>query len=72
MASILGPLDESNGPGDDDKRKKNKGDQGDDSSNTDPSLRLINTTPINNAPPITEPVTSGGDVVIGGGPVQPN
>ncbi|MGN6058850.1 MAG: beta strand repeat-containing protein, partial [Sphingomicrobium sp.] len=66
MASILGPLNDN---GDDKKKKKDKqGDQGDDGSSADPSLRLINTTPINNAPPITEPVTSGGDVIVGGAP----
>jgi filamentous hemagglutinin family protein len=73
MASILGPLDETNSPSDEDKKKKDKeGEESDDGSSADPSLRLINTTPINNAPPIDEPVTSGGDVVIGGGTVQPN
>ena len=73
MASILGPLDETNSPSDEDKKKKDKdSDESDDGSSADPSLRLINTTPINNAPPIEEPVTSGGDVVVGGGPVQPN
>lgn len=71
MASILGPLDETNSPSDEDKKKKDKGDESDDGSGNDPSLRLINTTPINNAPPIDEPVTSGGDVVVGGN-VQPN
>jgi len=67
MASILGPLDETNDSKSEDKKKKDKqGDQSDDGSSADPSLRLINTTPINRAPPITEPVTSGGDVIVGG------
>ena len=71
MASILGPLDDTNSPSDEDKKKKDKEGESDDGSSADPSLRLINTTPINNAPPITEPVTSGGDVIVGGN-VQPN
>jgi filamentous hemagglutinin family protein len=72
MASILGPLDETNSPSDDDKKKdKDKGDEGDDGSSVDPSLRLINTTPINLDHQIDDPITSGGDVVIGGS-VSPN
>jgi filamentous hemagglutinin family protein len=63
-SSILGPLK------DDDKKKDQEGDEGD--TRVDPSLRLINTTPINLDHTISEPVTSGGDVVVGGGPVQPN
>ena len=71
MASILGPLDQTNSPDDEKKKDKDQGDESDDGSGVDPSLRLINTTPINLNHPIDEPVTSGGDVVIGGGPVQP-
>jgi hypothetical protein len=64
MSSILGPLDEASG---DDKKKDKDKDQDDngDGSNADPSLRLINTTPINLDHQIDDPVTSGGDVVIG-------
>ncbi len=67
MSSILGPLDE--GSDDDDKKKDEE--QGEGDARIDPSLRLINTTPINLDHTINDPVTSGGDVVIGG-PVQPN
>jgi filamentous hemagglutinin family protein len=72
MASILGPLDQANSPSDEDKKKdKDEGDEGDDGSKADPNLRLINTTPINLDHQIDDPVTSGGDVVVGG-PVQPD
>jgi hypothetical protein len=72
MASILGPLDQTNSPDDEDKKKdKDQGDEGDDGSSVDPSLHLINTTPINLDHQIDDPVTSGGDVVIGGGAVSP-
>jgi len=64
-SSILGPLKD-----DDDDKKKDQ--QSDDDARVDPSLRLINTTPINLDHTINDPVTSGGDVVVGGGPVQPN
>ena len=40
-------------------------DNKDDNGKVDPSLRLINTTPIRLDQSIDEPVTSGGDVVIG-------
>ena len=73
MASILGPLDETNSPDDEEKKKDDEeGDEGDDGSNVDPSLRLINTTPVTLDHQIDEPVTSGGDIVIGGGPNSPN
>jgi hypothetical protein len=60
--------DQSNsGQGD----QSDQSDQGDDSEGkgsngkVDPSLRLINTTPVLLDQSIDEPVTSGGDVVIG-------
>lgn len=68
MSSILGPIDQAKD--DDDKKKDEQGDEGE--TRIDPALRLINTTPINTDHTINEPVTSGGDVVVGGGPVQPN
>ena len=72
MASILGPLDQTDSPSDEDKKKKDKDNEEGDSSTVDPQLRLINTTPINLDHTIDEPVTSGGDLVIGGAAVQPN
>jgi hypothetical protein len=65
MATILGPLDQANG--DDEGDKNDDDDEGDneDGSKVDPSMRLINTTPINLQQQIDDPVTSGGDVVIG-------
>ena len=51
--------------------QSDQSDQGDssddkgDNGKVDPSLRLINTTPISLDQSIDEPVTSGGDVVIG-------
>jgi hypothetical protein len=62
MSTILGPLDQ-------DKQKdkdKDDEDESDDGSSVDPSMRLINTTPVNLDRRIDEPVTSGGDVVVGG------
>ncbi|WP_344698926.1 hypothetical protein [Sphingomonas limnosediminicola] len=38
-----------------------------DASSADPSLKLINTAPVNLDHQIDDPVTSGGDVVVGGG-----
>jgi hypothetical protein len=49
-----------NGKNDDDE----EGDDSDDGSKVDPSMRLINTTPINLNQEIDDPVTSGGDVVV--------
>jgi filamentous hemagglutinin family protein len=66
MASILGPLDQTNSPDDEKKKDKDEGEDSDDGSSVDPSLRLINTTPINLDKTVDDPVTSGGDVVIGG------
>jgi hypothetical protein len=66
MASILGPLDQTNSPDDEKKKDKDEGEDSDDGSGVDPSLRLINTTPINLDKTVDDPVTSGGDVVIGG------
>jgi hypothetical protein len=66
MSSILGPLDETNSPDDQKKKKDKKGEDSEDGSSADPNLRLINTTPINLDRTIDEPVTSGGDVVVGG------
>jgi hypothetical protein len=67
MASILGPLDQTNSPDDQDKQQDEEdADESDDGSSVDPSLRLINTTPINLDQQIDDPVTSGGDVVVGG------
>ena len=45
-------------------------DEGDneDGSKVDPSMRLINTTPINLEQQIDDPVTSGGDIVVGYSP----
>ena len=45
-------------------------DEGDneDGSKVDPSMRLINTTPINIEQQIDDPVTSGGDIVVGYAP----
>lgn len=45
-------------------------DEGDneDASKVDPSMRLINTTPINIEQQIDDPVTSGGDIVVGYAP----
>jgi hypothetical protein len=45
-------------------------DEGDneDGSKVDPSMRLINTTPINIEQQIDDPVTSGGDIVVGYSP----
>jgi hypothetical protein len=40
-------------------------DESEDGSKADPSMRLINTTPINLEQQIDDPVTSGGDVVVG-------
>jgi hypothetical protein len=54
--------------------QSDQSDQGDSSDakgkdgKVDPSLRLINTTPIGVDHDIDEPVTSGGDVVIGDTP----
>jgi len=39
-------------------------DSGDDQTNVDATLGIINTGPVNIAPPVDEPITSGGD----GGP----
>jgi hypothetical protein len=66
MASILGPLDQTNSPDDEKKKDKDEDEDSDDGSSVDPSLKLINTTPINLDKTVDEPVTSGGDVVIGG------
>ncbi len=66
MASILGPLDQ--GTSDDGTTSDEDDDDSDDSedgSKADPSMRLINTTPINLEQQIDDPVTSGGDVVVG-------
>jgi hypothetical protein len=63
-SSLLGPL----GKDDDDDKKKDQDQEGD--THIDPSLRLINTTPINLDHTINDPVTSGGDTIVGG-PVQP-
>jgi hypothetical protein len=52
----------------DDGDQSDQGDSSDDKGDNgkvDPSLRLINTTPIRLDKNIDEPVTSGGDVVIG-------
>ena len=46
-------------------RSGDSSDAKDDKGKVDPSLRLINTTPIRLDQNIDEPVTSGGDVVIG-------
>ena len=65
MASILGPLDQGtsdDGTSDDDD---DDSDESEDGSKADPSMRLINTTPINLEQQIDDPVTSGGDVVVG-------
>jgi hypothetical protein len=62
-SSLLGPLGK-----DDDDKKKDQDQEGD--THIDPSLRLINTTPINLDHTINDPVTSGGDTIVGG-PVQP-
>ena len=51
---LLRRLDEPKGPA-----------GGEDGSSVDPNLRLINTTPINLDQQIDDPVTSGGDIVIG-------
>ena len=67
-ASILGPLGGTDSPSDlEDKNKDDDNGEGDegDGSAVDPNLRLINTTPINQQFPIDDPVTSGGDVVVG-------
>jgi filamentous hemagglutinin family protein len=64
-SSLLGPLSEDS---DDDKKKDQ--DQAEGDARVDPSMRLINTAPINLDHMINDPVTSGGDVIVGG-PVQP-
>jgi hypothetical protein len=54
--------------GDGDQGDSDQGDSSDDKGDkgkVDPSLRLINATPISLDQSIDEPVTSGGDVVIG-------
>ena len=60
-SSLLGPLSEDS---DDDKKKDQ--DQAEGDAHVDPSMRLINTTPINLDHTINDPVTSGGDVIVGG------
>lgn len=65
-SSLFGPLSKD----DDDKKKKDQ-DQSEGDARVDPSLRLINTTPINLDHTISDPVTSGGDVIAGGS-VQPS
>jgi hypothetical protein len=68
------PIDVAEQIGNDQGDQSDQSDQGDSSSNkgangkVDPSLRLINTTPIHIDHSIDEPVTSGGDVVIGDTP----
>lgn len=64
-SSLLGPLSK-----DDEDKKKDK-DQAEGDARVDPTQRLINTTPINLDHTINDPVTSGGDVIMGG-PVTPN
>ncbi len=64
-SSVLGGVSSDDGDNDDDK---DKGDDSDDGSGADPALKLINTLPVNLDHHIDDPVTSGGDVVIGGGP----
>ena len=43
----------------------NEDNSSDDGSSVDPSMRLINTTPVNLQHEVDDPVTSGGDVVVG-------
>ena len=64
-SSVLGGVSSDDGDNDDDK---DKADDSDDGSGADPALKLINTLPVNLDHHIDDPVTSGGDVVIGGGP----
>ena len=60
LRTAAGNQPEQSADGDDEDDSK------DDGSNIDPSMRLINTTPVNLQRQIDDPVTSGGDVVVGG------
>jgi filamentous hemagglutinin family protein len=63
-SSVLGGVSSDDNDKDDDADS----DDTSDASAADPALKLINTTPVNIGHQIDDPVTSGGDVVIGGGP----
>jgi len=65
MASILGPLDQGTSDDATSDDDDDDSDESEDGSKADPSMRLINTTPINLEQQIDDPVTSGGDVVVG-------
>jgi hypothetical protein len=63
----LGGTDPADPPGDDGTDDSDDSDNSDDSgdqTNVDATLGIINTGPVNIAPPVDEPITSGGD----GGP----
>ena len=65
--SVLGPLalldQDSDDQSSDEDKNKDKSDE-----DVDTSFKLINTSPVNQDETIDEPITSGGDVVIGDGP----
>jgi hypothetical protein len=71
MGGVTNPVENPEQVASDQGDQGDQSDQGDssddkgDNGKVDPSLRLINTTPIRLDRSIDEPVTSGGDVVIG-------
>jgi hypothetical protein len=71
MGGVTNPVENPEQVASDQGDQGDQSDQGDgsddkgDNGKVDPSLRLINTTPIRLDQNIDEPVTSGGDVVIG-------
>ena len=71
MGSVTNPVEDPGQVASDQAERGDQSDQGDssddkdDNGKVDPSLRLINTTPLRLDKNIDEPVTSGGDVVIG-------
>lgn len=64
-SSVLGGITQDDSDSDKDKKDQDSDENGD-SSAVDPALRLINTTPVNLDRQIDTPVTSGGDLVVGG------
>jgi hypothetical protein len=70
IGGVTNPVDvaEQQGAEQSESDQSDQGDSSDDKGDNgkvDPSLRLINTAPVSLDQSIDEPVTSGGDVVIG-------
>jgi hypothetical protein len=80
--SLLGPIDELNGPSDlgaqetaqeqQDEESDDGDEGGDKQSNVDATLGLINTGQVSVDLPVDQPITSGSDGLIDDGPPGPN